>query len=96
MQAAVNKKAQEEGWSEVKRARACIAVHSVQKAAKRVARQKTEEKKDSLQSEEDFNLALSKEVFYEKVATEYGDANSVTRGVFSPSGHLYITVGSSG
>jgi hypothetical protein len=41
-------------------------------------------------------MKISKEVFYEKVATEYGDANSVTRGVFSVKGNLYITIGSSG
>ena len=49
-----------------------------------------------MEKEEEFNLKLSKEVFYEKVATEYGDANSVTRGIFSAKGDLYITVGSSG
>ena len=33
---------------------------------------------------------------YQKVATEYGDSNSITKGIFSAKGDLYVTVGSSG
>ena len=49
-----------------------------------------------MEAEELFNKNLAKQIHFEKVATEYGDANSVTRGVFAPNGSLYITVGSSG
>ena len=96
MQTSIKLLAEQHGWNQIVKARANIAAYSLQKAVARVAVQKDEEGKDSLEKEEEFNLKLSKEVFYEKVATEYGDANSVTRGIFSAKGDLYITVGSSG
>ena len=64
MQAAIQKRGQEEGWDEVKTARAVIAVASVQKAAERVVNQQEQAKKDSLDTEEDHNAALAKEVSF--------------------------------
>ncbi len=88
--------AKEEGWNEVKQLRAKIAVVSLRKSMERVLREKEAAKGDTLQAEDDFNHALAKEILFEKVATEYGDANSVTKGVFSARGDLFVTVGSSG
>ena len=60
----VNQLAKDENWNDIKKVRAQIAVFSMQKSAQRVIRQKEEDKIDSLEKEEQFNLALSKEISY--------------------------------
>ena len=60
----VNQLAKDENWNDFKKVRAQIAVFSMQKSAQRVIRQKEEDKIDSLEKEEQFNLALSKEISY--------------------------------
>ena len=63
------KLAQEEAWSELKKVRAQLTLTSIKKSMARVLREKEEEKLDNLEAEERFNVALAKEIRFEKVAT---------------------------